>query len=116
MSSSVPLFPCLFCPGVTVRLLLQAFWGPLKLLPLVAHPPGSPGTRAQLHRASLLPGHFHFQWAPGLPGWQLSLGTRVRRSGSVTSFPTALIAFPLGGPRPVPGNRVIPTAHGKGRR
>lgn len=42
-----------------------------------------------------------------------SLGQEV---GSVTSLPVALIMFPLGGHRPVPGNCVIPAAHSKGKQ
>lgn len=34
----------------------------------------------------------------------------------MTSIPVALIVFPLGGHRLVPGNCVIPAAHGKGKQ
>lgn len=73
--------PCVFCSGVTGRLLFQVIWGPLKLLALVALCPSSPGTSVQLRHTSLLPGRLRFS-----PAWMAAVSVGLGSGSRVSDI------------------------------
>lgn len=109
------LFPCVPLPLLgwgNGEALVPRIWNPWDLSPHVAL------FLLGLQRGFVMPSFFPVTFISTEPlaclGALLATGLWVRRSGSVTFIPVALVTFPLGGHRPVPGNCVIPAAQSKG--